>query len=429
MSTLNKIQTGSLRRIERANGKWVWQWRYVDPDSGLPRSKNFPGGKFPTESDMRVHLRPFLFRLNADLTEALIVDPTIGDLLDRFIEDENLIAINKRRPGDRTAREGELSYSTACSYLSLANSIRARWGTTKLDDFRPLAFQTWLKGLDAKPKTKGHRKAFVHRLFNKAKLYGMLDFHENPVGLVEVRGISKRSRKPADLTLDQFFLIHGLLPERYQGMVLTDQCIGLRVGELLALAWPMFNFERLVMEVKEGVVNGRIGPVKSEYSEDELPLDPDFANVLLDLKRKSNGSELLFPSPVTGRAYHASPIQQDYIRRAGWCLVECPECDATPGVACTAIHHGRGKSHFIPVHDARRQLATEKGLGSIGWHTFRHTYRSLLSEGGTALDVQQKLMRQAQISTTMQYGGAPMENRRLANSMVVKKILQRKSAC
>lgn len=65
------------------------------------------------------------------------------------------------------------------------------------------------------------------------------------------------------------------------------------MDELLALRWLVIDFERVCMQVKEGVVNGRIGPVKSEYSEDEVPLDPDFANVLLDLKRKSNGSELL----------------------------------------------------------------------------------------------------------------------------------------
>jgi hypothetical protein len=53
------------------------------------------------------------------------------------------------------------------------------------------------------------------------------------------------------------------------------------------------KFERLCMKVKEGVVNGRIGPVKTEYSEDELPLDPDFATILLEIKRTSNGSGLL----------------------------------------------------------------------------------------------------------------------------------------
>ena len=182
------------------------------------------------------------------------------------------------------------------------------------------------------------------------------------------------------------------------------------------------------MRVKEGVVSGRIGPVKTEYSEDELPLDPDFAGVLLELKLRSSGSDLLFPSPVTGRPYHASPIQQDYIRRAGWCLLACPECGAAPGVACKNAERGRGKAHTIPVHDARRQLATEMGFGSIGWHTFRHTYRSLLSGAGTPLDTQQTLLRHADISITQKYGGPPMDNRRQANSLVVRKILVRKSS-
>ena len=56
---------------------------------------------------------------------------------------------------------------------------------------------------------------------------------------------------------------------------------------------------------------------------------------------------------VTGRCYHASPIQQDYIRPAG------------------------------------RKL----GLGDIGGQTFRHTYRSSLDLVGTPIGVQHKLMR------------------------------------
>src|ERR1035441_2140178 len=223
-------------------------------------------------------------------------------------------------------------------------------------------------------------------------------------------------------------MIVGLLPEPYSTMAILAQCTGLRVDELLALRWAVFDLERLCMKVKEGVVSGRIGLVKTEYSEDELPLDPELATLILLLKDKKLDSELLFPSPVTGRCYHASPIHQDGIRRAGGCLVECPECGAKPGVACTLEEKGRGKQFNIPVRDARRNLATEKGLGSIGWHTFRHGYRTLLSEAGTPLDVQQKLMRHANISTTVQYGGVPMENRRKANSQVNRAILRRRSA-
>jgi len=86
--------------------------------------------------------------------------------------------------------------------------------------------------------TKGHLKAFVNRLYNKAKLYGMLSFVENPIGLVEVRGISKRRRKPADLTVEQVFLVLNRLPEPYYTMGLAAVCTGLRADEVLALLCP-----------------------------------------------------------------------------------------------------------------------------------------------------------------------------------------------
>jgi hypothetical protein len=73
------------------------------------------------------------------------------------------------------------------------------------------------------------------------------------------------------------------------------------------------------MQVRVKVVNGRIGRVKTECSEDDLPLDPDFAAALKDWKTQCPESVggWVFPSPITDRCYHASPIQQDYIRPAG----------------------------------------------------------------------------------------------------------------
>lgn len=104
------------------------------------------------------------------------------------------------------------------------------------------------------------------------------------------------------------------------------------------------DFDRLTMMVRLGAVNGRTGPVKTECSEDELSLDPEFAAVLLNWKaqcRRTPG-DWAFPSPVTDRCFHASPIQQDYIRPAG------------------------------------RKL----GLEGVGWHTFRHNYRAWLDDTG-----------------------------------------------
>ena len=93
----------------------------------------------------------------------------------------------------------------------------------------------------------------------------------------------------------------------YRTMVVVAQCTGLRAEEVLALEWQDIDFENLSMKVVRAVTLGRVKDVKTEYSEDELPLDPDFASILRDWKRQSKGSALLFPSPVTGRQFHAAP--------------------------------------------------------------------------------------------------------------------------
>ena len=46
-----------------------------------------------------------------------------------------------------------------------------------------------------------------------------------------------------------------------------------------------------------------------------------------------------------------------------------------------------------------------RGNWALGTHAFRHTYRSWLDAVGTAISVQQKMMRHADIRTTMNIYG------------------------
>jgi integrase len=65
------------------------------------------------------------------------------------------------------------------------------------------------------------------------------------------------------------------------------------------------------------------------------------------------------------------------------------------------------------------------GLPNVGWHTFRHSHRSMLDETGAPVGVQQKLMRHANVSTTMNvYGNASIKAKAEANSKVVQMILK-----
>jgi len=77
----------------------------------------------------------------------------------------------------------------------------------------------------------------------------------------------------------------------------------------------------------------------------------------------------------------------------------------------------------LPIHEKRREAAGK--YDGIGWHTFRHTYRSWLDDTGAPMGVQQKLMRHAQIATTMNvYRNALMDAKREANSKVVQMVLK-----
>ena len=369
----NNDHFGWIERQKRKGGPsvFVWRHRQKQPEGSYKKLAVLLGTvqqlKTAEAAWRKAELDPLYASLEAGLNEQV----RFGALCNRYIEH----AIPPRR-------------STRKSYMTNLNRhILPRWQYTPLAEVRSMFVQDWLDELPLAPKTKGKIKALMHRLFEKAMFWELIPVGRNPMALVEIQGSSKRRKKPIILTLDQHFAVLELLPEPYRTMVVVAQCLGLRVSEILAIHWRDINFGELTMRVTRGVVDGIVDEVKTEYSEDDLPLDPDLATVLLSWKERCPKSEAgwMFPSPVTGRCYHASPIQQDYIRPAG------------------------------------RKL----GLGDIGWHTFRHTYRSWLDSVGTSMGVQQKLMRHAQIATTMNvYGDAMMESKRAANSKVVQMVLR-----
>lgn len=412
------FQRGSLRLVARAGKRWAWEFRFRDPASKKVRSLYLDSEGYQAKADAQCYFETFVFALNSDRQIGRVNPTKLGTLLDRYIQEENLMEIRDRRPGHRSENKEGMSYATAISYLSVIRRVREKWGEASIRDIKPVLVKQWLQEMNVAPKTKGNIKAFMHRLFEMAMLWEVIELQRNPMELVEVKGITKRGKKPVVLSVEQCHLLVNLLPQPYRMMVIIAQCLGLRVEEVLALSWDDIDLGSLRIMVTRAVVHGRIQSLKTECSEDELPLDPAFAAALEDWKRRSSGHGLVFPSPITGHPYHASPIQQGHLRPAGWCLVPCPQCLAGEGVSC----HEEGVE--VACHIDRRELAKARKLGSIGWHTFRHTYRSWLDETGAPVGVQQKLMRHADIATTMnRYGNAQMEAKRKANSKVVGMVL------
>ncbi len=70
------------------------------------------------------------------------------------------------------------------------------------------------------------------------------------------------------------------------------------------------------------------------------------------------------------------------------------------------------------------------GIQGLGWHAFRHSYRSLLDETEANAGMHKGLMRHANINTTMNtYGRASIHAKQVANSKVVQMILPREALC
>jgi len=243
----------------------------------------------------------------------------------------------------------------------------------------------WLKSLPLSPKTRGQVRALLHLLFEKAMLWELIEVQRNPIELVKLRGTSKRLKKPQILAPEKFQELVEVLREPYKTMTIVAMCTGLRVSEVLALRWEHIDFKAGAMLVQQGVVNGRIGRVKTEASQDEIPLDPAFIQILRDW-RGGRTDGLVFPSHVTGGCYYAGIIQRQQLRPKG----------------------------------------EQVGIAGLGWHTVRHTYRTLLDETGAPIGVQQKLMRHANVATTMNvYGNATLKAKQQANSKVVQMVMRK----
>src|SRR4029077_17366493 len=95
--------------------------------------------------------------------------------------------------------------------------------------------QDWLRRLVLSAKYKGPIRSLMYRLFDKAMLWELLDVERNPMELVEVKGISKRKKRPRVLQVKDAWQILDVLTQPYRTIVLIALCFGLRISEILGL--------------------------------------------------------------------------------------------------------------------------------------------------------------------------------------------------
>ena len=98
--------------------------------------------------------------------------------------------------------------------------------------------------------------------------------------------------------------------------------------------------------------------------------------------------------------------------------------DVSDGIGLGFCQRSRQAALARHLEKQLKPAAVRAGIGKIGWHTFRHTYSTMLRSLGVVVKVQQELLRHADIQTTMNiYTQAVSDAKREANSKVVRMVL------
>jgi integrase len=206
--------------------------------------------------------------------------------------------------------------------------------------------------------------------------------------LVRIKGASKRIRQPRSLTVEEFHKLAKQLDEPFHTIALVCMCFGLRISEALALRWSDVDWLNSKLNVARGIVHQVVDDVKTPESSRVMHVDAVMLGGLKDWRQLTQFSapdDWMFTSPVK---------------------------------------IGRLPISYSGVWQALKKAAARAGIGHLSSHTFRHTHRSWLDAVGTPIGVQQRLMRHADIRTTMNvYGTAAAAEMAVASGKVTRLAL------
>ncbi len=294
----------------------------------------------------------------------------------------------KELPKDNHKRKTKKTKSVYES--NLKNHIIPKWGSYELRDVFGAEVEEWLERLALAPGSRAKIRNQMCAIFRHGIRWGWLGENQNPI--TSVRTSSKRLRVPETLTVEEFLTLYGRLPDRERAMVTICATTGLRVSETTGLKWGDISFETGLADVRLSVVDGAIGDCKSEVSQQPVPLDALTLDELQSWRKitmYASDTDWVFASE---RVFGKMPI---------W---------------------SNASLQKVLQPAARRARITKV----IGWHTFRHTYSTMLAEHGDDVKVVQELMRHAKLSTTMElYTHPRMEKKREAQSKVVDVLFGR----
>ena len=380
-------QNGFLRCSKRKSGPSCWEflWRETDQTGKRTRRTVVIGTveQYPTRELADMAANGLRMQVNDNPHRQIGHNIFVADLVDHYMQTE------------LSEESSWHSHATRMVYREfLKRWIRPQSGKDSIHSVRTIAVERWLEQLnrvDGTPlanTTRAKIRNLLSVLFNHAIRYEWLDQSRNPITLV--RQSAKRQRIPEILDPQEIQNLLGQLKSCFRVMVLLDATTGLRRSELFGLKWRDVDFSTLSIDVQRSIYWQQIRDCKTETSRKPVPLDE---RVAADL----------------------------------WIWKETSRYNGTDDWIFASPRH-QGKYPFWPdsvLQRVIRPAAQRAGIKKrIGWHTFRHTFSTMLVANGENIKVVQELMRHASSRFTLDmYSQAKVMAKRQAQHRVVQMIL------
>ena len=370
------MQNGSVIRAERQRGPDVWEFRWREPAAdGKRKHRRLVLGSVEQLAD-ETAARQAISALRLELTRGgawlKTRSATVSDLISHYRE---------RELDPDTVWK---THSTKVTYEGYLNKwILSRWGSYPLVRVNAGEVELWLRSLPLARSSCAKIRNLMSVVFNHGIRHEICD--RNPIQLV--RQSAKRKAVPTILSATDVQRLIAVLSIRERTLDLLAFGTGLRMSELFGLKWHDIDFRRNQVSVTRSIVFQVVGPCKTEASQKPVPLDSRLADALKvwrDQTKYNKAEDWVFASP-------AARGRKPYW---GQCLMR------------TII----------------RPAAAKIGITQhIGWHTFRHTYSSLLRANKTDIKVTQELLRHASSRVTLDtYTQAVTAQKRRAQSSVIR---------
>ena len=295
---------------------------------------------------------------------------------------------------DRSLHQGRDRTGRPCAHDKGARSKShpqahlAEVGQLPLREVKPYPVQDWLRKLPLAPKTRGHLRGLMYRLFEKAMLWELTPLERNPMGLVELKGVSKRLKPPRILTEEEFVALLNQLDHPYRCMVL--------LGGVYGPSYQRGDGPALEPDRLRKLGHGSPGRIRSQPShEAEIGMFPGRIAAGSGRRNHSVGMEASLPRDARRLGLSQAPGQTNptILARSGRRCSRLLRCvprfrDPSAGTRCvTATAPGSTRLVLLSAYN-RNSCVTRN------------------------------------ISTTMNvYGGAFMEAKRKANTSVVQRVL------